>query len=70
MLQATFQDINRVLKMGDRLLELHHPSKEMISERTSEINSVREKLKDMMEERVVLVSLSASFHEKQDTVSL
>jgi hypothetical protein len=62
-------EISRVIEVGQRLISLQHPSVDMINEQNETISKKWEVLTDMIDERIALVKLSASFHSKEDKVS-
>ncbi|XP_019853833.1 PREDICTED: triple functional domain protein-like [Amphimedon queenslandica] len=59
-------EINRVIEVGQRLISLNHPSSHLISNTIDEISTTWEKLMDSIHQRDSLMSLSASFHEKEE----
>ena len=59
-----------MIEVGQRLVSLDHPSKEMINQQIDEISEKWEGLTDTIEERMSMVILSVNFHTKEDKVSL
>lgn len=67
-LKDKHQEINRVIEVGQRLLALNHPSSQLITNQIEEVSANWEKLTDYVEERVAVMTLSVSFHEKEEKV--
>lgn len=60
------QEINRIVKMGERLVSIGHPDYEMIKLTNENMSDKWEGLTEMVEERMALMSLAVNFYSKHD----
>ena len=63
-----YQDVSRVLQMGDRLIGAYHYASDMIHGRNADLQRRWEELTTLYAERLSLFSLSVIFHDKQQKV--
>ena len=70
ILQLKQQELSRVCTMGDRLTAANHYAMEVFKSRSKELKGIWESLVQMADDRATLLSLSVSFHDRQQQVSL
>ena len=64
------QELSRVCTMGERLTAANHYATEVFKSHGKELKGSWDNLAQMADDRATLFSLSVSFHDKQQKVSL
>ena len=65
--QARYQEVNRMLQMADRLVAYHFAA-DQIQAMNSDLQERWDALMSALDDRLQLLSLSVSFHEKEEKV--
>ena len=64
------QELSRVCTMGERLTAANHYATEVFKSHSKELKGSWDNLTQMVDERATLLSLSVSFHDRQQKVDL
>lgn len=68
-LQNVYVNINRIMSVGNRLLESGHYASQQIKQISSQLEKEWKAFAAALDERSTLLEMSASFHQKCDQVS-
>lgn len=68
-LQNVYVNINRIMSVGNRLLESGHYASQQIKQISSQLEQEWKAFAAALDERSTLLEMSASFHQKCDQVS-
>lgn len=69
-LQNVYVNINRIMSVGNRLLESGHYASQQIKQISSQLEQEWKAFAAALDERSTLLEMSASFHQKCDQVSV
>lgn len=68
--QNVYVNINRIMSVGNRLLESGHYASQQIKQISSQLEQEWKAFAAALDERSTLLEMSASFHQKCDQVSV
>lgn len=68
MPQNQYQEISRVISMGERLIKARHYAQEVMKERNKELREKWEKFSTIVEDRNTIMETSVVFHDWQQKV--
>lgn len=66
--QNVYVNINRIMSVGNRLLESSHYASQQIQQISSQLEQEWKAFAAALDERSTLLEMSASFHQKADQV--
>lgn len=69
ILQNVYVNINRIMSVGNRLLESGHYASQQIKQISSQLEKEWKAFAAALDERSTLLDMSGSFHQKCDQVS-
>lgn len=69
VLQNVYVNINRIMSVGNRLLESGHYASQQIKQISSQLEKEWKAFAAALDERSTLLEMSGSFHQKCDQVS-